>query len=780
MTAFNIHSDAAPQLTTHCFETPTLQSVEVKGSLQGFVMNTTLRQRYINNHDDELEVIYTFPIAYDAVLLGLAVDINDQRLLGQVMAKQEATQRYEDAIGDGDTPVMLELASDGLYTANLGNLLPGESCVIELMVAQPLRLEQGQIRVAIPTTIAPRYGDAQAQGGVAPHQTTESSLSVSYGFDLQLDILGSLAEAKISSPSHEISQLDIEGGVQVALHAPAFLDRDFVLRLDQLIELNQALKSEGPGGVYAMVSVTPRIQAAEPRHLRVKVLVDCSGSMAGDSIAQTREALHALGKELRGSDMVSMTRFGSETQHVLMRMLPATDALIENQWTKAVTRIEADLGGTELEHALLRTFDIARPSGGEGPIDVLLITDGEVWDTSSSIQAARDSDHRIFALGVGSATAESLLRNLADQTGGACEFVSPNENMSAAMMRLFHRMRLGQASKLDIEWGMEPIWSSPLPNMLVPDEVAHIYAKLSTAPSETVAINCTTPIGQTSRQFVDLASTSTTPITRLVGAAQFNATADRDERAALALQHELVSEYTNYLLVYQRAEDAKAQGLPALQKTPQMLAAGWGGSSGVTKVSCSMSSTVTAPRIWFSHRRAARENALTSGGIADFEIPAFLRKQGDEEVTPSESKQRRDAPIPSEKSPPQLSPEAFITQIAEKLIRAPHTTSEHDWPAGPDELKFLVDELTDVLGDPALVYAILALALHRLITGSGRNGSLSVNGGLAGDHVRVLRQLAATAPHHVFDECVNALGRLYPGISIKQWRVRLAATENIE
>jgi Ca-activated chloride channel homolog len=55
------------------------------------------------------------------------------------------------------------------------------------------------------------------------------------------------------------------------------------------------------------------------------------------------------------------------------------------------------------------------------------------------------------------------------------------------------------------------------------------------------------------------------------------------EAAQLALQYQLVSPYTNYLVVAVRAEGEKAQDLPVLRKMPQMLAAGWGGSSSVVQ-----------------------------------------------------------------------------------------------------------------------------------------------------------------------------------------------------
>ena len=47
------------------------------------------------------------------------------------------------------------------------------------------------------------------------------------------------------------------------------------------------------------------------------------------------------------------------------------------------------------------------------------------------------------------------------------------------------------------------------------------------------------------------------------------------------MRHQLVSEYTDYLIVLERAAGEEADGLPTLQKTPQMLAAGWGGTGTV-------------------------------------------------------------------------------------------------------------------------------------------------------------------------------------------------------
>ena len=105
----------------------------------------------------------------------------------------------------------------------------------------------------------------------------------------------------------------------------------------------------------------------------------------------------------------------------------------------AVQFMEADLGGTELQGALRAAMAI--PSSEEAVKDLLLITDGEVWAVEQVVDLAARSGHRLFVVAVGAAPAEGLARLLSEKTGGACEFVSPNEDIEGAIVRMFQRLR---------------------------------------------------------------------------------------------------------------------------------------------------------------------------------------------------------------------------------------------------------------------------------------------------------------------------------------------------
>ena len=131
------------------------EGISAKGVVNGSLLEMTLEQRFRNPEERNVEVVYTFPLPWGAVLLGIEVLLNGQKLSGKVTARQAARETYETALSEGNTSILLAKNRDGGYTLELGNLLAQEACVIILKYAQQLQPEQGHLRLTLPTTIAP-------------------------------------------------------------------------------------------------------------------------------------------------------------------------------------------------------------------------------------------------------------------------------------------------------------------------------------------------------------------------------------------------------------------------------------------------------------------------------------------------------------------------------------------------------------------------------------------------------------------------------------------------
>ena len=355
-----------------------LTGVALEGDLRGPLFEGTIQQRFANTSNRNAEVVYTFPLPWGAVLLSVDVLLGDKRLSGIVIERKAAEGKYEQAMADGDAAVMLERNPDGSYSLNLGNLLAGEACVVTLRYAQTLQFERGGLRLMIPTTLAPRYGDGLAPSSLQPHHAVAASLEVAYPFELRLRLHGDLSSARVASPSHSVSvaHAQHDGGnvMSIGLAKRGWLDRDFVLIVDQLPRDSLASIASDPiqaESVAVMACLRPALQPSTGKPVAVKVLVDCSGSMAGDSIDSTRLALLAVVDQLGAQDAVSFSRFGSTVEHqctFVARVSPAVQ-LAARRW---VAELQADMGGTEMEAALASVFSLAN----EGPCDVLVLTDG--------------------------------------------------------------------------------------------------------------------------------------------------------------------------------------------------------------------------------------------------------------------------------------------------------------------------------------------------------------------------------------------------------------------
>jgi Ca-activated chloride channel family protein len=402
-----------------------------------------------------------------------------------------------------------------------------------------------------------------------------------------------------------------EKGVVVRLANQGWLDRDFVLDLVQPegapLPCDALIAPSGAESVV-LASFCPKLMRPAREAIDLKILVDCSGSMAGDSIKQAKAALHKVFSELTPADKFTLSRFGSSTEHDFTR-LTAADSEGLARAGAVLAETEANLGGTEMEEALVETFTIR---GARGPADVLLITDGEIWDTQGPNRRALESKHRIFAIGVGSAPAESLVRQLAEDTGGACEMVGPNEDIEAAILRMMLRIRTQRSDQITVDWGRKPNWVTQLPASLFTGDTIHVLAGFDGPVTEMdVTLSCSlqpdptddslTANSQDSLRLSVRASAeralaspdSLRDLPRLAAWTRIsNASARMQSREAtkvwalnLALQHQIVTAQTSLFLVHERQAAEKSTGTPAVQQITHMMAAGWGGTSTAMMVS---------------------------------------------------------------------------------------------------------------------------------------------------------------------------------------------------
>ncbi len=291
-----------------------LQSVNVEVSFSNLFYDTIMTQAYRNLENTPIEAVYTFPLTSGAVLLGMDVMIGGRNLQGVVVARSSAEEQYEKAIINGDAAIMLEQIQPGLYTMNVGNIVAGEEVRVQIRYAELYLWQGNSLRFHLPTTIAPRYGHPE-KAGLQPHQIPEHDLLAENRFQLRLTLAGVLALAQLDCPSHPIVVAESIGTTIVTLATGAAgMDRDFILNISmpQAATDTVLFDRDFDGGWAVLASFAPRLPAPgkiPPKS--IKIVVDCSGSMNGDSIVQARQAISDILEQLRPEDYFNIIAFGS-------------------------------------------------------------------------------------------------------------------------------------------------------------------------------------------------------------------------------------------------------------------------------------------------------------------------------------------------------------------------------------------------------------------------------------------------------------------------------------
>jgi Ca-activated chloride channel homolog len=564
-----------------------LTNVVAEGKLRNGLFEMSVEQHYRNPGRTNLETVYTFPLMPDAVLLGLELQMGERRLAGKALPVATARQEYEEALEDGNSAALLEKATDGLYTVSVGNLLAGETASIRYHYAQPICAKNGLLRITIPTTVAPRYGNPA--NSLQPHQVPESDTVAEYPFSLTVEIDGEpnseTGPETITSPTHAIALSTTRESTRVSFPR-ASLDRDVVMLIQQTgSPCVYVAETDGGCIAYAPVAATLPGLTEQLSPMSLRLVIDCSGSMAGESIKSARRGAMRVLEALTDADEVSITRFGTTFEHFDQRLTKAV-APEKRRALNYLQGTDATLGGTEMTVALAAVSQLA---GAATHSDVLLVTDGEIWAIDDLVAFARRSEMRYFIVGVGFSPSHDNLLRLAESTGGAYMAVTPGEDIEQAMEALLTRIQQPRISGTRLRWPSACQWQTGLPLTLFRHETVAVFAGLSARPAdESVAVlqYHLGGSGDGQRPFKIDESLEIKPWTgdpvlllRLAMAMRIRELESSQathpllsvaEATQLAVEHNLVSRYTNYLVVLERDDSEKPLDLPDVVAIKQM------------------------------------------------------------------------------------------------------------------------------------------------------------------------------------------------------------------
>ena len=586
-----------------------LSQTHLKAVVTDLLCEYELRHAFRNEGNRAIEAVYSFPIPLDAAFIGMDATLVGETLSAQVLPALQANRNYDQAISDGDSAVLLEQLQPGLLCVNLGNLKPGEDGEIVLRFASTLNVADGVARFSLPLVHRPRYGRSRLDDMAQPR----NDFAVEHPLDAEIRVRGRLAACGVQCATQGV-RFAFESGELVLHIGHAMLDRDLVLNFDLGKEpLAQARWiADGEGSLGILGFTVPQIDSNAADACDICLLLDCSGSMQGDAIVQSRAALHAVADALREQDRIQVIRFGSSTQALFRRPLHAS-VRVKDALRELTDTVNASLGGTEMDRTLQEALQsLAKLDGHAQGKVIILVTDGAV--NAHNIERAREQairqGVRVFVVAVGSSAGVDALTPLALTTQATLERAVPAESIDAGVMRQLRRAR-SQPVSLDIAWTGEQAQPVP-PGILYPGDAATLVARFSDQRPIAASVRLA---GMERKLDFDFGELHTSAAWRAWAGQRIylHAAEQSSERETLALRYGLITPETKAVLVKQRAEADKAEGLPTVVPVAHMLPAGM-------VVSCQI---------------ACHAAPAMTQDVSDYlEIPAFFRRQtdGDEPV----------------------------------------------------------------------------------------------------------------------------------------------------
>jgi Ca-activated chloride channel homolog len=566
-----------------------LRGVRLRSYLIGMSQKTTVEQTFVNLEEHAIEAVYTFPLPEDTAVCGFEVVTDDRVLTGRVEEKEDAIDQYTEALSDGNGAFMMEQERPDVFTTRVGSLKPSQAVTIRLTYVSHLEVVDQSIRLAFPTTVAPRYVtdsgmdpiEAMIDGDAMnpPHH-----LHVPYGLALEVDVALGCPTLAISSPSHTIvtKTADTDGHRVTLAGGLTEMDRDIILeiRLEKKAEPQVQIDRCSDGETFVAVTFIPEFEVEEydePVRSDIVFVVDCSGSMGGESINQARNALELCLRSLNEGDTFNICRFGSTFELMSTEPIVYSASSLE-QALGYMEQVDADLGGTELLKPL---SVILRQKPLNGTVrQTILLTDGQVSNDVAVIDLAQKhrDQNRIFAFGIGSACSTHLVRGLARATGGAAEFISAQERIETKVLRTFSRMASPMVDDVNIDWGDAQVQQATddIPPVFDGDALT-VFGKVVGSIPDRIALRCQPATGPKEWTLQVPGDTSDEGALGLLWAKRrIQYLEDGPKLIALSKRYGILCGLTTFIAIEHRSLEDRAKGEPETRRIPIMLARGWG------------------------------------------------------------------------------------------------------------------------------------------------------------------------------------------------------------
>ncbi|MBV8756272.1 MAG: VWA domain-containing protein [Deltaproteobacteria bacterium] len=464
-----------------------LRHTDIHARVAGPEALYTVTQTFENPFDEPIDAVYVFPLGDEAAVTRYSITIGDRTIAGEIQTKEQARKTYEVAKAKGHTAALLEQEKRNIFKQKIANIAPHEQIAVQMQYAELLGYSDGQYEIVAPLVVGPRYLPEGASGVSAKRagehgrpgttaipyadaKVAGSTVSFSADIDAGVPVLG------VSSPSHQLAVQEVAPTKRrVTLAEDGELpNRDLIVRYktagDQTIVGLLAHRPAGDKKGYFTLVVQPKAtyKTGDITAREVMIVIDTSGSMNGQPLAQATALASVLVDSLGPGDVFNVMAFSGSTNAMEPQPI-AGDARGKAEGKAFLGSLSAG-GGTEMGPAMAKALE-TKP-GNDRVRLVYFLTDGFVGNDDMIVSAAKGNlgANRIFSIGIGSAPNRALLDQIAEVGRGFPSYLNLSENAADVGGDIVRRTAYPYLTDIKIEWNGLAVGS------VTPAAIPDVYA----------------------------------------------------------------------------------------------------------------------------------------------------------------------------------------------------------------------------------------------------------------------------------------------------------------
>lgn len=456
-----------------------VDEVVVEATVRGPVATVRVSQMFRNQSGDTVEGQFMFPLPVDAAVSDLQMKVDGQVLEGVILPADEARAVYERIVREQRDPALLQYVGNGLFQTKVFPIPPGATRTVQLTYTEVVAQAQGLYRFRYPV------GHGASFGGLA-------ALSQAGGLRIRVDLVDQPGLRTVYSPNYgaSVTRTAEDRAEIVFTGAGELLGSFFEVywgTADRALGVN--LLSYRPveeDGYFTLLAAPALEEAATEVVARDVILVlDVSGSMEGEKMAQARAAAVYLVDHLNPGDRFNLLSFSTGVRLWSASLVPVGEEAAADAYAW-IERLDAS-GSTDINRALLDVLGLvaARPAGeSDRPVYILFMTDGlptqgetDYWRIldNAATNMPRVATLRLFTFGVGFDVNTILLDTLSKEMGGRSSYVQPTERIDEAVSQFYARISTPVLTNVQVDLAgagvVDEVYPFPLPDLFAGEQL---------------------------------------------------------------------------------------------------------------------------------------------------------------------------------------------------------------------------------------------------------------------------------------------------------------------